>query len=401
MIDNQTGNTMPSIAGLFKMKCKVRCNLETLFYQILGLSLYSERGLQVCFPRRNKIISQFIGVTCLLCYLVPVNVLNLQPDTQLYMIHEMLNGEIDTMNTAALLSFLADMATAVIVYSNAILTQEHYVRIINRVTKIESQLPSEYTHNISEHLFGVLLGGSLALTLSTILLNTQDINLYWRNICAVTLVTCEICFFRVISTLYRIWIAIDLTEKYVLSQKGKYSKKFYYRQVQEIADLLDDFRKSTRLPLMVISLRILILNVVVIFPTFYLVSFDLFDVYFANFVWAYTTTVAVNAKFIFLGWYCEGAVDKFHNIQRSSEFMETRAQAFDSGRPTWETEGTKALLQCMHYSRMSLNSFGVFVVDRKFVCLVSGWSFILYFYCTSCKPETVECCTHATTVVDV
>lgn len=144
-------------------------NLESVFYQVLGLSLYTERDYALSFPRRFKVFSLAVGTTWLVTFTVAVIVLNLNPETQLYVLYEVIHGNIDTIVAASFINWLVDVFSATSLYCAALLTQDTFVSIVNRANAIQSGLPAEFRNKRKPTLLTV----NMFISLISMLIDTS------------------------------------------------------------------------------------------------------------------------------------------------------------------------------------------------------------------------------------
>lgn len=366
-------------------------NCESVFYQVLGLSLYCERGSVLSFPRRFKRISMSIGLSLIVSYAVTLIVLNLNPDTEFYVLREVAEGRVDTIVAASLVNWLVDISSATGLYAAALLTQGQFVRIINRVHAIQSQLPVGYCAPKRRHtLIGLLLAGNILICVLSIFLDALESLWYWGMLFMGAVAIMEIFSFRIISSIHLIYTTVSHVQVYYSSEDvvihGAVSKALYHQQLEEIASLLEDFTQSNRLSLLVISGRLLMTNICLIYGTCFLYMSGLMSMYVDNVVWSMAAAVMVNFKFWLLGYYCEASVGKFISIMGSSSSSSSAVprdnvltrQQQQQRQQTWSSglggqcASAGTALQCLHYTRMSVHSFGLFAFDRKFVFMVSG-----------------------------
>lgn len=351
------------------MARKLVVSFEGVFYQVLGLSLFfqSKTNRNIFQPIPLKAFSLSFSLALLGAYILLNIGLNMIPNLQLMPLREILNGHIDTMLGAATLNWFVDVTSGSILYLAAICTENDFIRILNRVNQIRVDLPRNVLKKSSQT---VAIGMTMSVTLIVLafLTNLPTFENIWAVLYIFGCYVIEVISARQLSSIYLIFATTSEVHFTITSCNSvTTNKKLYYRLVEDISELLATFQRSNHIQILVLSTRVLMTDITMIYSTCFLFSKSLLQELVVPFLFNVLAIAMVNLKFIILTYYCERAVDEFHSTMKSLQSRREQEGDFD-----------KMHLHCLHNSTTSITSFGLFSVDRKFANLVS-----VYGYCIS------------------
>lgn len=330
------------------MPWNIESNPESVFYQLIGLSFYTKRGIYLYFHKAFYLL----GVSLAVLFLTPMVVMSLSADTQFFVYQQIMIGNSDTTIICALINWAVDTLSAVALYLTATLTQEDHVNILNGIGKLQLKLrPLEPNKRRFKRVTVTLLSINLIVTFSSIFLNTQEVHTMWEFLFMISVATMEICFFRILSTIHQILTALKGFKEFLFNKENPIPKQIHRRELEIIQEILETFTRSNRLSCLVLACRILMSNITMIYSSCYIYSINVLGEYLVNFVWIIGATVMIDMKFLLMGYYCEAAIETFNDIIRQSS-------------------GSLSQHQRLHYGRTRISTFGLFGVDRRLSFMV-------------------------------
>lgn len=342
-------------------------NFETIYYQILGLSIYSRHGgsTELFIYKPVKVITIFAGLTAVIMLSLMIVGLSMHPATRLETLDVFLSGRVETLFVTSLINSAVDVVVACVLYSTALVTQDDCLRIANRMNRIKSILPKAVSVKIDQFhtfIFALLLSFNLLLIL--LIVPYLDSSIIWQLIYLAIIYLTEIICIRILSSLQNIFATLSALKRH-LANKSAISIKNLHWVIQDIAEAIHIFNRSNQFAILFLCCRLLVTNVSFAYANCYIVSLRIFEIYSFTFVTNIVAVIVLNVKVLIITYLSEEVIVKFQEIIQSSGGLKTNSD--------------KQPIYCLSHQHTTFNSFGLFKLDREFAFMVR---IVIFNLCT-------------------
>lgn len=335
------------------MSCKQADSFESVFFKVLGLSLYIQSNSKIFQTLRLKVFSLGLGLSLLVLFILANIVLNVDTETQFFAISELFKGNFDTISGSNAVNYFVNLFSATCIYLAALFTEDTFVQILNRINRIREEFPIQISNQkpkIQLDWLRIIFTINIAIIILAFIVSSQKATAIWAVLYVFEFYVVEVISFRQLAMIS----LISSTISYVnLTINGPNKKLFEF--LEQSTYLLDDFQRINQIKILILSGRLLITNVAMIYSTNYLCSHNLLDLFIGDILSVFARSCIINIKFMLLTYYCEKTTENIYQAMRLLA----------------EMEGAKINVGALHYSKKCIQCFGLFTVDRKLSFMVS------------------------------
>lgn len=347
----------------------IELDFGSIFYQILALSLYSkepQKAGYLKFRRIPKIISYFVGLSIVM-FIGLINIsLNAIHETQVFTLKTINEGQGDTLIWAALINYTTDSITATALYLHAILTQDSNIRMINRLNYIQGHFMDKVNTRTSNMLFGLYMIANLFFIAYLYATVKPEPFLIWRIMYLIVLYISTTLTIRLTKSLYETSKTITEIEKYLRADTGGNHRRLGFL-LNKMEEVIDAMKKYHRFPLLIVSCRLLVTNVVFINALCFLVSEHIVAGLISTVVINVLPIGGMNVLLLLNSYFCETTNISFTSISRMLG-DKPLPPLLRASKPQYRDCES---LRCLFHRKSSFNIYGLFAMNREFAFMVS------------------------------